>query len=77
MKVYEYRSLAMLGQMYDEAGEEFNPPSGTRFYLASDVDAAEPKACTCKFESMPTAMHVTTDTDCPEHGTSFPDFGLR
>jgi hypothetical protein len=43
MKKYRFETLSMLGQMYDESGEEevnFDSSStgGTLFYLASDVD---------------------------------------
>lgn len=38
MKTYEFRTLAMLGEMYDEAGEEAGIASGTKFYLVSEVD---------------------------------------
>jgi hypothetical protein len=38
-KKYLFRSLGMLGQMYDESGEEeINFPEGTLFYLCTDVD---------------------------------------
>lgn len=36
---YEFRSLSMLGEMYDESGEEAGIKSGTWFRLASDYDA--------------------------------------
>lgn len=38
-KKYVYRSLAMLGQMYDESGEEATIPSGTVLYIAAEADA--------------------------------------
>ena len=36
-KKYVFHTLAMLGQMYDEAGEEAHFPDGAEFYLAADV----------------------------------------
>lgn len=39
MKKYQFRSLAMLGEMYTEDGKEAGIKSETDFYLASDVDA--------------------------------------
>jgi hypothetical protein len=38
MKTYEFRSLGMMGEMYNEDGEESGIASGTKFYLASEVD---------------------------------------
>lgn len=41
MKKYRFETLGMLGQMYDESGEEVNFPSGTEFHLAGDWQPIE------------------------------------
>lgn len=41
MKKYTFTTLGMLGQMYDEAGEEANFPPDTKFVLASDAEQME------------------------------------
>jgi len=48
LKKYRFETLGMLGQMYDEGAEEVSFPSGTWFYLVSDVEsptAHEPDQC--------------------------------
>jgi hypothetical protein len=38
MKKYTFKSLAMMGDMYDENDEEANVSSGTAFHLVTDVE---------------------------------------
>lgn len=38
MKKYIIRTLGMLGQLYDENGEEVHLPNGTELYLVADVE---------------------------------------
>lgn len=45
---------------------------------AQNSVAVEPteRRCTCKYESTPNSMSITTDRDCPAHGAPFPTFAI-
>jgi transcriptional regulator of acetoin/glycerol metabolism len=64
VKKYIIRTLGMLGQLYDENGEEMNLPNGTELYLASDVDEA---ACDKGGVVTCIACHERIDTRTDDH----------
>lgn len=64
---YTFRSLGMLGQMYDPIGGEANFPDGTEFYLASDIDArtSEPSVLrSCHCPALPGEDCLLTSEEC-------------